>query len=103
MLVLEGLVGLHRTIQPQLLYHYWLRHHLDYRDIEWFALEQTEIIGLFLRLHKVLHLDTFVDSDGYLISCKGFFPTVVDMMDRYESVFIFTAIYFISLNQFHQN
>ena len=39
MLVLEGLVGLHRTIQLQLLQHYWLGIDLDYRDIEWFALE----------------------------------------------------------------
>ena len=51
MLVLEGLVGLHRTIQPQFLYHEGLGHHLDYRDIEWFALERTEIILSFLRLH----------------------------------------------------
>ena len=27
-LVLEGLVGLHRTVQLQLLQHYWLRHRL---------------------------------------------------------------------------
>ena len=39
MLVLEGLVGLHRTIQPQLLQHYWLGIDLDYGAIEWFALE----------------------------------------------------------------
>ena len=38
-LVLEGLVGLHRTIQPQLLQHYWLGIDLDYGAIEWFALE----------------------------------------------------------------
>ena len=38
-LVLKGLVGLHRTIQLQLLQHYWLGHRLDYCDIEWFALE----------------------------------------------------------------
>ena len=31
-LVLEGLVGLHRTIQLQLLWHYWLKY-------KWFALE----------------------------------------------------------------
>ena len=34
MLVLKGLVGLHRIVQLQLLQHYWLGH-----DIEWFALE----------------------------------------------------------------
>ena len=28
MLVLEGLVGLHRTVQLQLLQHYWLGHRL---------------------------------------------------------------------------
>ena len=39
MLVLESLVGLHRTVQLQLLQHYWSGIDLDYRDIEWFALE----------------------------------------------------------------
>ena len=38
MLVLKGLVGLHRTIELQLLQHYWSRHRLGC-DIEWFALE----------------------------------------------------------------
>ena len=38
-LVLKGLVGLHRTVQLQLLQYYWLGHRLDYCDIEWFALE----------------------------------------------------------------
>ena len=38
MLVLKGLVGLHRTIQLQLLQHYWVIG-LDYHGIEWFALE----------------------------------------------------------------
>ena len=28
-LVLEGLVGLHRTVQLQLLKHYWMRHRLE--------------------------------------------------------------------------
>ena len=51
MLVLEGLIGLHRTIQLQLLQHYYQGIDLDYCDIEWFVLEQTEIIVLFLKLH----------------------------------------------------
>ena len=38
MLVLEGLVGSHRTLQRQLLHHYWWGIDLDYRDIDWFAL-----------------------------------------------------------------
>ena len=41
MLLLEGLVGLHRTVQPQLLQHYWLGIDLDYGAIEWFALEKN--------------------------------------------------------------
>ena len=41
MLVLEGLVGLLRTIQLQLLQLYWLGHDLHYRYIEWFALEMN--------------------------------------------------------------
>ena len=39
MLILEGLVGLHRTIQLVLLQHYWVGHRLRLFDIEWFALE----------------------------------------------------------------
>ena len=39
LLVLEGLAGLLRTIQPQLLQHYQLGIDLDYCNIEWFALE----------------------------------------------------------------
>ena len=39
MLVLKGLLGLHRTLQLQLLQRYWLGHRLGYRDIKWFALE----------------------------------------------------------------
>ena len=41
MLVLEGLVGLHRTYQRQLLQLYWLGHRLGYCDTEWFALEMN--------------------------------------------------------------
>ena len=41
MLVLKGLVGLHRTIQLQLLNITDLGIDLDYCDIEWFALEMN--------------------------------------------------------------
>ena len=41
MLVPEGLVGLHRTVQLQLIQHYWLGIDLDYCDTEWFALEMN--------------------------------------------------------------
>ena len=39
MLVLKGLVGLHRTVQLQLLQCYWWGIDLYFCDIEWFALE----------------------------------------------------------------
>ena len=39
MLVLEGLVGLHRTVQLQLLSVTGQGIDLDYCDIEWFVLE----------------------------------------------------------------
>ena len=41
-LLLEGLVGLHRTIQLQCLQHYTLGIDLDYWDDEWFALETNQ-------------------------------------------------------------
>ena len=41
MLVLKGPVGLHITVQLQLLQCYWLGIDLDYCDIEWFALEMN--------------------------------------------------------------
>ena len=37
MLVLKGLVGLHRTVQLQLLQRFGWGIDLDYCDIEWFA------------------------------------------------------------------
>ena len=35
----KGLIGLHRTVQLQLLHHYIWGIGLDYHDIKWFALE----------------------------------------------------------------
>ena len=49
-LVLEGLVGLHRTIQLQFFGISGLGIDFDCFDTEWFTLE-TEIILSFLRLH----------------------------------------------------
>ena len=53
----------------------------NFYDIERFALERTEIILSFLRLHpKYCMSDSFVDYEGYSISSKGFLPTIVDIM-----------------------
>ena len=81
MLVLQGVVGLHRTSQPQLLKHQWLGLNLDYCDIEWFALEtNTNHSVIFETASKYCISDSFVDYDGYSISSKGFLPTVVDIL-----------------------
>ena len=54
---------------------------LDYRDIEWFALEITRDHSvIFETALKHCFLDCFVNYEGYSIFPKGFFPTVVDLM-----------------------
>ena len=81
MLVLEGLVGLHRTVQLQLLQHYCLGIDFDYCDIEWFALEKNRDHSVVFEIAcKYCISNSFVDHDGYSISSKGFLPTVVDIM-----------------------
>ena len=51
MLVLEGLVGLHRTVQLQLLQHYQLGYRLGLLWYWMFCLGNKQIILSFLRLH----------------------------------------------------
>ena len=81
MLVLEGLVGLHRTIQPQLLSITSWGIVLDYCDIEWFALEMNRDHSVVFEIaSKYCVSDSFVDHDGYSISYGGFLPAVVDIM-----------------------
>ena len=54
---------------------------LDYCDIEWFALETNRDHSVIFEIaSKYCFLDSFVDSDGYSISSKGFLSTVVDIM-----------------------
>ena len=80
-LVLEGLVGLHRTVQLHLLQHYWLGHDLNYCDIEWFALEMNRDHSVISEIaSKYCISDSFIDHDGYSISSEGFLPAVVDIM-----------------------
>ena len=81
MLVLEGLVGLHRTVQLSFLSIAGWSTDLDYCDIEWFALETNrDHCVIFETASKYCISDSFVDRDGYSISSKGFLPTVVDIM-----------------------
>ena len=81
MLVLKGLVGLHRTVQLQLLQHYGWGIDLDYCDIEWFALEANRDHSVIFEIaSKYCISNSIVDHDGYSISSKGFLPAVVDIM-----------------------
>ena len=84
-LVLECLIGLHRTVQLQLLQHYWWGHRLGLLCIEWFALEKNRDhsvfeISVFEIAPKYCVSDAFVDYEGYSFSSKGLLPTVVDTM-----------------------
>ena len=80
-LVLKGLVGLHRTIQLQLLWHQWLGLDLDYCDIKWYSLEMNRDHSVVFEISsKYCISDSFVDHDGYSISSEGFLPAVVDIM-----------------------
>ena len=80
-LVLKGLVDLHRTVQLQLLQHTGCSIGLDYYDIEWFALETSRDHSVIFEIaSKYCISDSSVDHDGYSISSKGFLPTVVNIM-----------------------
>ena len=79
-LILEGLVALHRTVQLQFLQHYWSGHKLELLWYWMFALETN-------RDHSVIFetASKYCISDScwlwwLLISSKGFLPTVVDTM-----------------------
>ena len=81
MLVLEGLAGLPRPVQLQLLQRIGWGIDLDDYDIEWFALEMNRDHSVIFEIaSKYCISDSFVDHDGYSISSKGFLPTVVDIM-----------------------
>ena len=80
-LVLESLVGLHRTVQLQLLQHYSLGHRFG---LLWYWMvccgNDRNHSVVFEIASKYCILDSLVDSDGYSISSKGFLPTRVDIM-----------------------
>ena len=79
MLVLEGLVGLHRNSS---LFSITVRGiDLDYSHIKWFALEMNRDHSVIFEItSKYCISDSSVDYDGYSISSNGFLPTVVDRM-----------------------
>ena len=75
MFVLEGLIGLHGTVQLQLLQHYWLGIDLDYYDTEWFALDMIRDHSVIFEIaSKYCILDSFVDDNGYPFLLKDSCP-----------------------------
>ena len=81
LLVLDILLGLHRTIQLQLFVTSGWGKDLEYWNIEWFASETNRDHSVFFKIAcKYCILNSFVDYEGYSISSKGFLPTVIDIM-----------------------
>ena len=81
MLVLKGLVGLHRTVNFSFFSITGWGIDLDYGCIEWFALGMNRDHSVIFKIaSKYCISDSFVDHDGYSISSKGFLSTVVDIM-----------------------
>ena len=80
-LVLEGFVGFIDLINFSFFTITGWGIDLDYRDIEWFALETNRDHSVVFEIaSKHCISDSFVDHDGYSISSKGFLPAVVDIM-----------------------
>ena len=78
-LVLKDLVGLHRTVQLQLLQHYWLGHRLG---LLWYWM-----VCLRNKQRSFCHFWdwtqafwTPVNYEGYSLSSKGVLPTILDTM-----------------------
>ena len=69
MLVVDVLVGLHRSVQFSFFSITGQGIDLDYCDIEWFALEMNRDYSvIFETASKYCMLDSFVVCDGYSIS-----------------------------------
>ena len=81
MLVLTGLVGLHRPFNFSFFSVTDWGIDLDYHVIEWFALEMNRNHSVVFEIScKYCISDSIVDYDGYSVSSKGFLPTVVDII-----------------------
>ena len=81
MLVVKGLVGLLEPFNFRFFSITGWGIGLDYRDIEWFALEMNRDHSVIFEIaSKYCISESFLDYDGYSISPKGFLPIVVDVM-----------------------
>ena len=75
MLVLEGLVGLCRTVQFTFFSVTGRGIDLDYCGIEWFALETNRDHSVAFEVApKYCISESFVNYEGYSISSKGSCP-----------------------------
>ena len=80
-LVLEGLVGLHKTFSFCFFSITGWGIGLDNCDIEWFALEANRDHSVIFEIApKYCILDSAVDYEGYSISSTGFVPTLANIM-----------------------
>ena len=80
-LVLEGLVGHHRTFSFSFFFIIGWGMNLDYCDIEWFALEMNRNHSVIFEIApKYCISDSFVDYEVYSISSKRFLLTVINIM-----------------------
>ena len=81
MLVLEGLVGLHKTVQFSFFSITGQGIDLDYFAIEWFALEMNRDHSVVFEIApKYCILDSSVDCECHSIYSKGFLPSIADIM-----------------------
>ena len=79
--MLEGLVGLYRTVSFSFFSLTGWSIDLDYCDTEWVTLEMNRDHSIvFETAPKNCISDSFVDYEGYFISSKGFLPTVEHIM-----------------------
>ena len=81
MLVLKGLVGLHKSFTFSFFSVTGWGIDLDYCDIEWFVLETNRDHSVVFEIASMYCItDSFVDHDGDSISLEGFLSAVVDIM-----------------------
>ena len=80
-LILEGVIGLYKTGNNQLLWHHWLRHRLELLSCWMVCLvNKLRIFCHFWGCTQVTAFWTLVDCECYFISSKKFLCTVVDIM-----------------------
>ena len=78
-LILGSLLGLHRTDQLQLLWHWYLGHRLGL--LWWWMVclgNKPRSFYCFSNCTQVFHFGLLFTNEGYSISSKGFLPTVVN-------------------------